>query len=165
MVVVGGGDSAFEESLFLTKFASKVTLMYRKGKDDLRAGVQLQKRVNENIKINTIYHTVVESIIDDNNSGKVSKVKIKSVQSGETHEFTTDGIFIFIGHIPNSYLFNEQIKTDSDGYLITDQRFQTSIEGVFAAGEIQDPIWRQVATSVGQATAAAMASIHWLDEN
>lgn len=164
VVVVGGGDSAFEESLFLTKFATKVTIMYRKGQEDLRAGVQLQKRVAENDKINIMYHTVVNEIKADANK-IVNAVNITNTETGETSDFKTDGIFIFVGHIPNSDVFKGQLALDANGYLITDQRMHTSIEGVFAAGEIQDPIWRQVATSVGQGTAAAMSAIHWLDEH
>lgn len=164
VVVVGGGDSAFEEALFLTKFATKVTIMYRKGFDNLRAGVQLQKRVFDNEKIELMYNTVVNEI-KAGDDGVVNAVNITNTETDETSDFKTDGVFIFIGHIPNSDLFGGQLALDESGYLITDERMRTSVEGVFAAGEIQDPIWRQVATSVGQGTAAGMSAIHWLDEH
>ncbi|MEL6150070.1 MAG: thioredoxin-disulfide reductase, partial [Chloroflexota bacterium] len=162
VVVVGGGDSAFEEAIFLTKFATKVTIMYRKGEEDLRAGVQLQTRAAKNEKIEIMYNTVVNEVKAGEN-GAVSAASITS--NGETYDFATDGVFIFIGHIPNSDVFGGQLATDESGYLLTDERHRTSVEGVFAAGEIQDPIWRQVATSVGQGTAAAMSAIHWLEEH
>ncbi len=164
VVVVGGGDSAFEESIFLTKFATKVTIMYRKGKEDLRAGVQLQSRVFKNEKIDLMYNTVVNEV-KANEDGTVGAVNVTNKETGETYDFKTDGVFIFIGHIPNSDVFGGQLSTDESGYLLTDERHRTSVEGVFAAGEIQDPIWRQVATSVGQGTAAAMSAIHWLEEH
>ncbi|MEL7235205.1 MAG: FAD-dependent oxidoreductase, partial [Chloroflexota bacterium] len=162
VVVVGGGDSAFEEAIFLTKFATKVTIMYRKGEEDLRAGVQLQTRARKNEKFEIMYNTVVNEVKAGEN-GAVSAASITS--NGETYDFATDGVFIFIGHIPNSDVFGGQLATDESGYLLTDERHRTSVEGVFAAGEIQDPIWRQVATSVGQGTAAAMSAIHWLEEH
>jgi thioredoxin reductase (NADPH) len=164
VIVVGGGDSAFEEALFLTKFATKVTIMYRKGKENLRAGVQLQKRVFNNEKIEVLYHHVVNEIKADD-SGKVNAANVTDKAAGETYDFETDGVFIFIGHIPNSDVFGGQLAMDESGYLLVDERHRTNIEGVFAAGEIQDPVWRQVATSVGQGTAAAMAAIQWLEEH
>lgn len=162
VVVVGGGDSAFEEAIFLTKFATKVTIMYRKGQENLSAGVQLQERVRKNDKIEVLYHHVVNEI-KAGESGAVSAATVTNTQADETYDFDTDGVFIFIGHIPNSKVFGDQLSTDAQGYLLTDERHRTNIEGVFAAGEIQDPIWRQVATSVGQGTAASMAAIQWLE--
>ncbi len=164
VIVVGGGDSAFEEAAFLTKFATKVTIMYRKGEEDLRAGAALQKRVFNNEKINVLYHHTVNEV-KAGETGAVSAATVTNHETGETYDFKTDGVFIFIGHIPNSKVFGDQLATDESGYLLTDERHRTNIEGVFAAGEIQDPIWRQVATSVGQGTAAAMSAIHWLEEN
>ena len=164
VVVVGGGDSAFEEALFLTRFATKVTMMYRAGQDKVRAGIQLQQRALHNEKITMMYHTVVNEIKVGEN-GSVNAVNITDHTNGQTYDFKTDGIFIFIGHTPNSKVFGEQLAMDDSGYVITDERYRTSMEGVFAAGEIQDPIWKQVATSVGQGTSAAMSTIHWLEEN
>jgi len=164
VVVVGGGDSAFEEGIFLTRFATKVTIMYRKGQDNLRAGVQLQQRAFNNDKIEVMYHTVVNEV-KAGEDGQVSGVNITNTQTGETSDFATDGVFIFIGHDPNSDIFGGAIDTDAEGYVLTDERKRTNLPGVFAAGEIQDPIWRQVATSVGQGTEAAMSAIHWLEEH
>ncbi len=164
VVVVGGGDSAFEEGIFLTRFATKVTIMYRKGQDNLRAGVQLQQRAFKNDKIEVMYHTVVNEVKAGEN-GQVSAVNVTNTQTGESSDFATDGVFIFIGHDPNSDIFGGAIDTDAEGYVLTDERKRTNLPGVFAAGEIQDPIWRQVATSVGQGTEAAMSAIHWLEEH
>ncbi len=161
VVVVGGGDSALEESLFLTRFATKVTIIHRR--DELRAGIRLQQRAQHNEKINFIWNSVVEEIKADEN-GIVNAVTIKNLQTEEVTDFPTQGIFIFIGHVPNSKVFGEQIAVNERGYIITDERHRTSIDGIFAAGEIQDELWRQVATSVGQGTAAAMSTIHWLED-
>jgi thioredoxin reductase (NADPH) len=157
VVVVGGGDSALEESLFLTKFASNVTIIHRR--DELRAGATLQKRAFANEKINFIWDTVVEEI---NGNGVVTNVKLRNVHSGETKERTTDGVFIFVGHYPNSKFLEGQVAMDEHGYVITDEFMRTSVTGVYAAGEIQDPHYRQIATSVGQGVAAAMQLERWL---
>jgi thioredoxin reductase (NADPH) len=158
IVVVGGGDSALEESLFLTKFATSVNVIHRR--DELRGGVQLQKRAFNNDKISFTWDSVVEEILGD---GAVTGVRVRNVKTGEISEIPTEGVFIFIGHDPNSWLFEGQLETNDDGYLITDARKTTSVPGVFAAGEIQDQVWRQVSTSVGQGASAAMAAIHWLE--
>lgn len=163
IVVVGGGDSALEESLFLTRFASKVTIIHRR--DELRAGVQLQERAFKNEKINFIWNTVMEEILFDGEGGPVNRVRLHNRKTGETWEQSTEGVFIFIGHEPNSPVFDDQIALNENGYIITDERHRTNVNGVFAAGEIQDEIWRQVATSVGQGTSAAMSAIHWLEEH
>lgn len=160
IVVVGGGDSALEEAIFLTKFASSVRIIHRR--DELRAGAALVNRANKNDKISFIWDTVVDEIISDN---VVKQVKVHNVKTGEASTLDTNGVFIFIGHDPNSRLFAGQLEMDGAGYLITDDDMMTSVPGVFAAGEIQDPKWRQIATSVGQGTAAAMASTRWLEEH
>ncbi|MCU0476254.1 MAG: thioredoxin-disulfide reductase [Anaerolineae bacterium] len=159
IVVVGGGDSAIEEALFLTKFATKVEIIHRR--DSLRAGVALQKRAFDNPKISFIWNSVVESI-DAAADGVVSGVKLKNLVTGEVTDKPTQGVFIFIGHTPNSAVFGGQLATNDAGYVITDDLYRTNIDGVFAAGEIQDEQWRQVATSVGQGVSAAMSAIHWL---
>ena len=158
IVVVGGGDSAIEEALFLTRFASSVSVIHRR--DQLRAGVQLQQRAFSNEKISFTWDTVVEEIIGD---GAVNAVRLKNLKTGEVRIEPTEGVFIFIGHDPNNAVFGSQIALNENGYIITDQRHRTNVEGVFAAGEIQDELWRQVATSVGQGTAAAMSAIQWLE--
>jgi len=159
VVVVGGGDSAVEESLFLTRFVNSLQIIHRR--DELRAGVALQSRAAKNEKISYIWDTVVDEIIAGDD-GIVNAVKLRNVKTGQTTVKPTEGVFIFIGHIPNSYLFKGQLEMDN-GYLITDDHYQTSVPGVYAAGEIQDQIWRQVSTSVGQGAAAGMAAIHWLE--
>ena len=159
IVVVGGGDSALEEGIFLTRFATSVNIIHRR--DELRAGVQLQQRAVNNEKISFTWNAVVEEIIGEN--GSVSAVRLKDVVTGEETIQPTEGVFIFIGHDPNNAVFGEQIALNENGYIITDQRYRTNVDGVFAAGEIQDEIWRQVATSVGQGTSAAMAAIQWLE--
>ena len=154
VVVVGGGDSAVEEALFLTRFASNVTLIHRR--NSLRASQILQKRVFEHEKINVIWDTVVTSINDDNGKGGVTSVSLQNLKTGAASTLPTGCVFIFVGHLPNSSLFAGKIAMDEEGYLITDKLMRTNIPGVFAAGEIQDKRFKQVATSVGQGCAAAM---------
>ena len=162
ITVVGGGDSAIEEALFLTRFANTVNIIHRR--DELRAGVQLQKRAFSNEKISFTWNTVVEEILGEAGTG-VTAVRLKNTQTGEVVDKPTEGVFIFIGHDPNNAVFGNQIALNENGYIITDQRYRTNVDGVFAAGEIQDEIWRQVATSVGQGTSAGMSAIHWLDHH
>jgi len=159
VLVVGGGDSALEESLFLTRFASRVRVIHRR--DELRAGEALKRRAFANEKISFIWDSVVEEISGE---GKVERVTIRNVKTDEKEELTADGVFIFIGHYPNSDLFTDQLEMDERGYLKTDARMMTSIPGVFAAGEIQDPVYRQIATSVGQGCSAAIMLERWLEE-
>ncbi|MFW5940818.1 MAG: thioredoxin-disulfide reductase [Chloroflexota bacterium] len=159
VVVVGGGDSALEEGLFLTKFASNVRIIHRR--DELRAGPTLQKRAFNNEKISFIWDTVVTEI---NGNGTVEAVKTMNVNSGQIETLDTDGVFIYIGHYPNSKFLEGQLAMDEHGYVITDEYMRTSVPGVFAAGEIQDPRFRQIATSVGQGCAAAMEVEKWLSE-
>ena len=162
IVVVGGGDSALEESVFLTRFVKSIRIVHRR--DKLRAGAQLRTRADKNDKISYIWNTVIEEIINEDGSG-VSAVRLRNLETGEVSVIPTEGVFIFIGHVPNNSIFSDQLILDDDGYIITDSHFRTNVEGVYAAGEIQDKLWRQVATSVGQGTGAAMATIHWLEEN
>ncbi len=157
VVVVGGGDSALEEGLFLTRFARAVRVVHRRSQ--LRAGEALKKRAMANEKMSFLWDSVVEEIRGD---GKVQTVLLRNVKTGERTELPTDGVFIYIGHIPNSDLFRGQLEMDERGYLITNSQMMTSVPGVFAAGEIQDPIYRQVATSVGQGAAAGMMVERWL---
>ena len=159
IVVVGGGDSAVKESLFLTRFATHVDIIHRR--DTLRAEATLQKEARENPKINFIWNTVVDEIKGEGN-GKVNAVRLRNMVTGESKDYPTDGVFIFVGHDPNNSLFTGQLTMDEHGYVITDRMMRTNIDGVFAAGEIQDPVWKQVATSVGQGCSAAMAAEEWL---
>lgn len=158
IVVVGGGDSAVEEGLFLTKFAKSVTIIHRR--DELRAGATLQKRAFENEKISFIWDTAVEKI---EGSDQVRQVHLRNLKTDETQVMETEGVFIFIGHDPNNHLFADQLEMQ-DGYVVVDQHMMTTIPGVFAAGEIMDPIYRQVATSVGQGAGAGMMAERWLSE-
>jgi thioredoxin reductase (NADPH) len=159
IVVVGGGDSAMEESIFLTKFATSVRVIHRR--EELRAGPILQKRAFENEKISFIWNTVPEEVVGN---GVVEAVTLRNVQTNEVSTLKTDGVFVFIGHYPNSKFLEGQVEMDEHGYVITDELMRTSVPGVFAAGEIQDPIYRQIATSVGQGCAAAIQAERWLSE-
>ena len=159
VVVVGGGDSALEEGLFLTRFANQVRVIHRR--DELRAGETLKRRASANEKVSFVWDTVIDEI---RGQDKVEAVLLRNVKTNETRELGTDGVFVFIGHDPNSDLYQGQLRMDERGYVITDKRMMTSVEGVFAAGEIQDPTYRQVTTSVGQGAAAGMMLERWLEE-
>ena len=159
VLVIGGGDSAIEEALFLTRFVNRVRVIHRR--DELRAGEALKRRAFENEKIEFVWDSVLEEIRGD---GKVESALVRNVKKDEAVTFDTDGVFIFIGHLPNSSFFKEQLELDKNGYLITDDRMMTSVPGVFAAGEIQDSVFRQITTSVGQGAAAGMMTERWLEE-
>ena len=127
---------------------------------ELRAGETLKRRALANQKISFLLDTVVEEI---RGNGKVEAVRLRNLKSDQVRELATDGVFIFIGHDPNSQLFAGQLDMDDQGYLVVDRKKMTNIPGVFAAGEIMDPIYRQIATSVGQGCAAAMMAERWLE--
>jgi thioredoxin reductase (NADPH) len=160
VVVVGGGDSALEEGLFLTRFASDLKVIHRR--DELRAGAILQNRANKNEKMSFVWNSVVTEIIGDS---AVEKVKIKNTQTGEESFIETDGVFIFIGHTPNAELFKDQLEFTENGYIKVDSQMHTSIPGVYAAGEIADSHFRQVITSAGMGAAAAIEATHFLEAN
>ncbi len=160
VVVVGGGDSALEEGLFLTRYATDVTIIHRR--DQLRAGAILQKRARENPKIHFIWDTVVSDILGN---GVVNGVRLKNVKTGEMRDLGTDGVFIFIGHTPNTQIFQGQLEMTSQGYIVTDMQMRTSVEGVFAAGEVMDPHYRQVVTSAGMGAAAAIEATRFLESH
>jgi thioredoxin reductase (NADPH) len=159
LVVVGGGDSAAEEGLFLTRFANSVRVVHRR--DELRAGETLKKRAFANEKMSFLWDTAVEEIVGED---RVQSVRIRNLKTGAQADLPTDGVFIYIGHDPNTELFRGQLDLDSLGYLRTDARMTTSVPGVFAAGEVQDPVYRQVASSVGQGCQAGMMAERWLAE-
>ena len=161
IIVVGGGDSALQESLFLTKFASKVTVVHRR--DSLRAGVSLQERAFKDPKIDFIWDTVVEEVKGDD-SGVVQGVTLRNLKTGETYEKPIDGVFIFIGYDPNSEVFKGQLATDATGYVLVDDLHRTNVEGVFAAGEIHDSIFRQAITAAGDGCKAALSTIKWMQD-
>jgi thioredoxin reductase (NADPH) len=158
VIVVGGGDSALEESLFLTRYAKSITLVHRR--DELRAGAILQKRAKAEPKIKFAWNTVISEIVG---TDKVEAVLLKDVVSGKIREQKTDGVFIFIGHRPNTQLFLGQIELDDHGYLKTNVLMQTNVPGVFVAGEAGDPNYRQVITSAGMGAAAAMQALRFLE--
>lgn len=159
VVVVGGGDSAIEEGLFLTKFATSVNIIHRR--EELRAGALLQKRAAANEKIGFVWNTVIDEI---RGNGTVQAIALRNTQTGVVEEKPIDGVFIFIGHYPNSDFLRGHLEMDEHGYVITDELMRTSVPGVFAAGEIQDSVYRQVATSVGQGCAAALQAQKWLSD-
>jgi len=159
VVVVGGGDSALEEGLFLTRFAESITVIHRR--DELRAGALLQKRAFDNPKVNFKWDTTVSRIDGD---GIVDRVTLKNVKTGDEEEMKTEGVFIFIGHIPNNDLYKGKLDMDDNGYLLVDKFMQTNIPGVYAAGEAADPHFRQVITSAGMGAAAGMQAVRFLEE-
>jgi len=161
VVVVGGGDSAVEEGLFLTRFASSVTIIHRR--DRLRANAHLQVRARSNEKINFIWDTVVSEVLGTDAAG-VQALKLKNIKTDEESTLETDGVFIFIGHIPNTQIFEGQIELDEAGIIITDQRQRTNVPGVFAAGDVQDPYYRQAVTSAGAGCMAAMEAEKFIAE-
>ena len=159
LVVVGGGDSALKEGIFLTRFANSVTIVHRR--DELRAGPYLANKAKENPKINFGWDSIVTEIIGD---GTVNSVRLKNKKTGDEEVRAIDGVFIFIGHDPNTELFKDQLKTDENGYLVLDKKMHTSLPGVFAAGEVGDPHFQQVIVSAGMGAAAAMEVVEFLEE-
>ena len=158
VAVVGGGDSALEEGLFLTRFAKSVTIIHRR--DSLRAGAILQKRAVENPKIKFLWNTSVMDIIG---TDKVEALKLQNIQSEEQSTFETDGLFIFIGHTPNTQMFAGQLEM-VNGYIKVNERMHTSIAGVYAAGEVADSHFKQVITSAGMGAAAAIEATRFLEQ-
>ncbi len=162
LVVVGGGDSAMEESIFLTKFATKVTVIHRR--DKLRASVIMQERARENEKIDFIWNGVVEDVLGSREDG-VTGVQIKDVVTGESYVKECQGMFVAIGHTPNSGIFRGQLEMDDNGYLITkDGTSETNVAGVFAAGDIQDTRYKQAITAAGSGCMAAMDAEKFIEE-
>ena len=159
IVVVGGGDMAIEEALYLTKFVREVTIVHRR--DRLRATKILQERVFANKKINFTWDSVVTKILG---SGKVEGILIKNKKTGEEKEISCQGVFVFVGNVPNSKLLNELIKLDKKGYILTDGNMMTSQEGIYACGDVRKKLLRQVITACGEGATAAFAAQKYIEE-
>lgn len=160
LVVVGGGDSAVEEGVYLTRFANKVTIVHRR--DELRAQKILQKRAFENEKIDFIWNHTVKEI--HGTDGKVSSVTLVSTENGEEREFKTDGVFIYIGMVPLSKPFENLGITNENGYIETNEKMETKVPGIFAAGDIREKTLRQIVTATGDGSIAAQSAQHYVEE-
>jgi len=161
IAVAGGGDSAMEEALFLTRFASKVTVVHRR--DELRASKIMQERAFANPKIEFLWNSVIVDVLGDT---KVSGVTVQNAITGETSDLDVTGLFVAIGHEPNSALVKGQLELEDNGYVRTFERSsRTSVDGVFACGDVQDHIYRQAITSAGSGCIAAMDAERWLEDH
>ena len=158
VVIVGGGDSALEEGLFITRYASSITIIHRR--EEFRASPILQHRAREHPKVDFILNTVVTEVIGTN---KLEALKLKNVKTGDETIYETDGLFIFIGHTPNTAMFKGQLDMSDLGYIQVNDKMETNIPGVFAAGEAADPHFRQVVTSAGMGAAAAIQATRFLE--
>ena len=164
VAVVGGGNAAVEEAMFLTKFASKVYLIHRR--NELRAEKMLQEKLKSNKKIEIIWDTVVEDVIGTKEPKTVNALKIKNVKDNKVKELKVDGLFIAIGHDPATSLFKDQLNMDKEGYLITKpDSTETNIPGVFAAGDVKDKIFRQAVTAAGMGCMSALEAEKYLSES
>jgi thioredoxin reductase (NADPH) len=160
VIVVGGGDAAVEEGMFLTKFAETVTVIHRR--DELRANKEAQKRAFANPKMQWVWNTVVEEVLGED--GQVSGVRARNVMTGETTTLSADGVFIYVGHVPNTDYLKGVVELNNHGYVAVKDEIFTSVEGIFAAGDVADEVYRQLSTSVGAGTRAAMAAERYLAE-
>ncbi len=164
VLIVGGGDSAMEEAIFLTKFASSVSIVHRR--DEFRASKIMQERALNNPKIDVIWNSTIESMVGDPQNGGLTGVVLKDTLSGETSELECDGVFIAIGHTPNSDLFRGKLDLDEKGYILTGaDNTHTSVDGVFASGDIQDTVYRQAVTAAGSGCMAALDAEYFLENN
>tara|TARA_A100001011_G_scaffold51626_1_gene49697 strand:- start:365 stop:1312 length:948 start_codon:yes stop_codon:yes gene_type:complete len=163
VAVVGGGNAAVEEAMFLTKFASKVKLIHRRNK--LRAEKLLQEKLKENKKVEIIWDSVVEEVVGTSDPKNVKAIKLKNIKDNKMHELKIDGLFIAIGHDPATSLFKNQLEMDKEGYLVTKPDSTiTNIPGVFAAGDVKDKIFRQAVTAAGMGCMAALEAEKHLSE-
>ena len=161
VIVVGGGNTAVEEALFLTNFASKVTVVHRR--DEFRAERVMQDRLFKNPKVEVVWDSVIEEIVGDENPLGVTGAKVKNVKTGEVSEIKADGVFVAIGHAPATELFKDQLETKQGNYLVTKpDSTATSIPGVFAAGDVTDDVYRQAVTAAGMGCMAALETERWL---
>ncbi len=164
VAVVGGGNTAAEEALYLSNFAKSVTLIHRR--DSLRADQTMQKRILENPKINIEWDTVIEEILGTENPKSVTGLRLKNVKNDSTFELAVDGLFIAVGHHPNTELFKKYLQLDNNGYIVTlPGSSKTNIEGVFAAGDVKDPQFRQAVIAAGSGCIAALEAEKFLNEN
>jgi thioredoxin reductase (NADPH) len=159
VVVVGGGNSALDEGLFLTRYVSELVLVHRR--DQLRADPILQERAFENPKVRFVWESAVSEVLGDE---RVTGVRIKHLKTGEETVLETDGVFPYIGHVPNTSLFKGHLHLDESGYILTDGRTRTNVPGVFAAGDVVDYIYRQAITAAGEGCMAAMEATWYLAE-
>ena len=163
VMVVGGGDSALEEAGFLTKFASKVYLVHRR--DEFRGSQIMRKRVLDNPKVEVLWNSTIDEVLGEPDQGGVVGARLKDTVTGETREMPIDGIFMAIGHTPNTKIFTDFLKTDETGYLITKpDSTATDVEGVFAAGDVRDHVYRQAITAAGNGCMAALEAEKYITE-
>jgi thioredoxin reductase (NADPH) len=162
IAVIGGGDSAMEEALFLTRFATKVTLIHRR--EQFRASKIMLERAQKNEKIQFLTNTVVEDVFDHTKK-EVTGLKLRDLKSGKVWDFPASAMFLGIGHIPNAKMFGEQLETDADGYLKTHDFVHTRVPGVFACGDVQDRRYRQAITAAGTGCMAALEVEKFLEEH
>jgi thioredoxin reductase (NADPH) len=160
IAVVGGGDAAIEEATFLTRFARKVTVIHRR--DELRASKAMQEKALSNEKIEFAWDSVVEDILDVNQN-KVTAVALRNVKTGEKHELPVEGVFVAIGHTPATKIFEGKIELDDKGYIVTKDGTRTSVPGVFAAGDVQDPRYRQAISAAGSGCMAAIDAFKFIE--
>lgn len=157
VVVVGGGDTAMEDSLFLTKFVNSITIVHRRG--ELRASKIMQERVKSNKKIKFVWDSVIDEVLGDE---KVVGVRLKNLKTSATSEMKADGIFVAIGYSPNTAMFNGQVNLDEQGYINAEDEVKTNIDGVFVAGDVADKVYRQAATASGSGVKAALLAREYL---
>lgn len=162
VTVVGGGDTALEEAIFLTRYASRVTIIHRR--DELRGSKVMQERAKRNEKIDFAWDSVVTEVLGDKERGGVTGVRLRNVKTDATRDLACDGLFVAIGHQPNTALFRGQLEMDATGYLVTRAKSSaTSVDGVFACGDVQDPVYRQAITAAGSGCMAAIDAERWLE--
>jgi thioredoxin reductase (NADPH) len=159
VVVVGGGNSALDEGLFLTRYVTDLKIIHRR--DSLRADPVLQERAFSNEKVGFVWDSVVEEVLGDD---KVAGVRVRNLKTGEVTTLDADGVFPYIGHLPNTWLFKDVLELDENGYILADERTRTKVPGVFAAGDVVDHVYRQAITAAGDGCKAAMEATWFLAE-